>query len=345
MNEHCKDCKECVYCFDCEDCKYCKYCNHCKNCDYCKVCKMSVNCFGCEDCKYCKYCNHCKNCKYCENCVDCSDCGICKGCRNCEYCWDCSQLLDKQFCIKNVQYTKEEYLNKIDLIKKKGVKTKKGHDYDWAINSYDCGKKVRRASWAKSFFIYLDKDNDLFLSMENDNNPIKLTSPLHLTEREATDWELYEEPNEEQKPKYAMLPAYDATEKGQDLEWAVEQIKSGNRVVRKSGGMIYETLTLETNFDVFGAIAKDWVLKSNDFIWAKSKINDGYHVSRLSCTGLDIHFDADKDIWIIEYSTLEAGEFITKWKMEYHTWESWEQYIERFRDTDDWIILTIQQEG
>ena len=119
----------------------------------------------------------------------------------------------------------------------KDEKSKKGHDYDWAIDSYDCGMKVRRASWPKSLFIYLAKDNNLVLAMENDNNPIKLTSPLHLSERDATDWELYEEPKrKEEAPKvvydwdiHSLYEEPKRIEVG-DLIWAVSKINEGFHV-------------------------------------------------------------------------------------------------------------------
>ena len=142
-----------------------------------------------------------------------------------------------------------------------------------------------------------------------------------------------------------------------DFAWAVEQIDNAIKVKRKIWDVTNGLVGIEYNrpfkivsrpkinyFSWVDVSTKDWVLFRQDFIWARSKINDGFHVSRLSSPCLDIHFEADKDIWISEYKAKEKGEFFTIWKREFHTCESWEQYIERFRGTDDWIISTIQQE-
>jgi len=60
-----------------------------------------------------KDCINCKDCKYCKHCEDCEDC---EDCKDCKYCEDCAWLSNKQYCISNKQYTKEEYFN---LISKK----------------------------------------------------------------------------------------------------------------------------------------------------------------------------------------------------------------------------------
>jgi hypothetical protein len=38
-------------------------------------------------------------------------------CKNCENCFMCYNLKDKKYCIKNKQYSKEEYLNELSKIK------------------------------------------------------------------------------------------------------------------------------------------------------------------------------------------------------------------------------------
>ncbi len=76
--------------------------------------KDIVDCIGLQD-----NCNHiyssinldnsykCKNVYRSSTMTDCAYCFDCKGCTNCFMCVD---LRNKQYCFKNIQYTKEEYM-------------------------------------------------------------------------------------------------------------------------------------------------------------------------------------------------------------------------------------------
>lgn len=63
----------------------------------------SESCFECIDgvglykCKYCKNCKNSHNLSFCENCFDSSNC------------FGCINLRNKEYCIYNKQYTKDEY--------------------------------------------------------------------------------------------------------------------------------------------------------------------------------------------------------------------------------------------
>ncbi len=67
----------------------------------------------CERCYECVFCQKLYGCRYALDSSQCSDCAFifdCRGCKNCLMCWG---LRNKEFCIANVQYTKDEYLKKL----------------------------------------------------------------------------------------------------------------------------------------------------------------------------------------------------------------------------------------
>lgn len=98
-----------------------------------KNCYLMFGCTNCEDCYYGNYINNCKyvvdsnfvkgseliyqgidlmdcyNCLYCIQSTACSDSAFLFNCRNCSYCFLCTNLRNKKFCIRNKEYTKEEY--------------------------------------------------------------------------------------------------------------------------------------------------------------------------------------------------------------------------------------------
>lgn len=58
-------------------------------------------------------CNKCYHSKYCTLCLDCTDCTLSYDLKGCSNCTMCTGLRNKQYCILNQQYSKEEYLTKI----------------------------------------------------------------------------------------------------------------------------------------------------------------------------------------------------------------------------------------
>lgn len=113
------------------------------NCDYCDDVWNSKNCYlarsmeECEDLLYSyrnikiknsidmAVCYSSERCFSCLNCInsyklfysrdskDCIDSYFLFDCRNCQNCFMCSNLRGKNYCIENVQYTKEEYNEKL----------------------------------------------------------------------------------------------------------------------------------------------------------------------------------------------------------------------------------------
>jgi hypothetical protein len=79
-------------------------------------CKDVMDCFNvikCERCFYCIDCYGSNGLKYSKECNSCIDSYFLQNCRNCQNCFGCVNLRNKNYCIFNEQYSKEEYFNKI----------------------------------------------------------------------------------------------------------------------------------------------------------------------------------------------------------------------------------------
>lgn len=63
----------------------------------CELCYECLDCTNCFKLIHGQMCSRCTNSFFLEDCRNCSDCFMCKGLRN------------KNYCIKNVQYSKDEY--------------------------------------------------------------------------------------------------------------------------------------------------------------------------------------------------------------------------------------------
>jgi len=96
---------------NCEDCYYGKSYWDSKN---------SMNCFNIRKCERCYDCTDCYNSnglKFSKECHSCVDSYFLTNCRNCQNCFGCTNLRNKNYCIYNEQYSREEYLEKIKEIK------------------------------------------------------------------------------------------------------------------------------------------------------------------------------------------------------------------------------------
>lgn len=107
--------KNCYFCFDSVDCKNCLYCfdsvrsNDCVDCDYVVECELlyeSNDSYQSYNSTYLDYCARTYDSHFCWDCSDCHDL------------FGCVHLKQKQYCIFNKQYTKEEYFKKVaELLK------------------------------------------------------------------------------------------------------------------------------------------------------------------------------------------------------------------------------------
>ena len=116
------------------------------NCDYCVTAQDSKNCyfviggFRAEECLYsdtpafgrhvvdsyaclsgdtlyeCLYCDGSYNLKYSEFSEGCMDSAFLYDCKGCSDCFGCVNLRNKKYCIWNVQYSKEEYRERMKAI-------------------------------------------------------------------------------------------------------------------------------------------------------------------------------------------------------------------------------------
>src|SRR3989344_3316829 len=83
-----------------------------------QVSSKSTNCDWCDDSWDSKNCYLCRSIlKFSENSKDCIDSYFLFDCRNCQNCFMCWNLRNKQYCIRNKQYTKEAYEQELKNIK------------------------------------------------------------------------------------------------------------------------------------------------------------------------------------------------------------------------------------
>lgn len=109
------DSSDCYMCFTAlggnESCMYSSYLTeslNCIDCDHITKCDRCYECFNCDSCY---------NCKFCVDSSTCRDSYFLRDCNNCSDCFGCVGLKDKQYCIFNEQYSKEEYEAKLDEFK------------------------------------------------------------------------------------------------------------------------------------------------------------------------------------------------------------------------------------
>ncbi|NUJ98000.1 hypothetical protein HGA92_04415 [Candidatus Gracilibacteria bacterium] len=107
---NCKNCENCFLLEESEDCI--NVIRGYKN-------KNSMNCSGLlegEKCYMVNQSSYVYNLKYSSYCGNCKESSYLDNCSNCSYCFGCVGLKNKEFCILNKQYTKEEYEKTIKKI-------------------------------------------------------------------------------------------------------------------------------------------------------------------------------------------------------------------------------------
>ena len=118
----------------CEDCDYCNYSIGCKYCyltfnslesenvHYSSLafyCRDGLELFGCTRCELCFHCIRSEDCYralFVDFSARCTDSAFLDNCQDCESCYQCCNIRNKQYCIQNKQYTKEEYTKIIERI-------------------------------------------------------------------------------------------------------------------------------------------------------------------------------------------------------------------------------------
>src|SRR3989344_6230508 len=85
--------------------------------DYSKNCFDNSHLMKCERCYMGFWLTNCYQCHYCTQCTDCHTMWFSKNCRGSSNCIGCVNLTNKNYCIFNEQYTKEEYAKRLAQIK------------------------------------------------------------------------------------------------------------------------------------------------------------------------------------------------------------------------------------
>lgn len=108
----------CYLCFDVQNIEACSYV--CSVRDPERVSAGSFDCdlgFDLNDCYDCMDVNKCQNCSFMAHSLDCLDCEYMINCANCRNCYGCAYLENKEYCILNRQFTRDEYLAAVKIIK------------------------------------------------------------------------------------------------------------------------------------------------------------------------------------------------------------------------------------
>ncbi len=110
-----------------ENSEYCNRASDCKNCyllyssngsedsyygsflNFWYQCIDTTNVDTCEVMYECVDCYQCQRLFWSEECKNCSDSYFLKWCVGCKNCLFCTNLIQKEFCIKNTQYSPQEY--------------------------------------------------------------------------------------------------------------------------------------------------------------------------------------------------------------------------------------------
>ncbi len=108
---HSKNCYLTRSVFKCEDISYGYRVIECKN-------SFDIaHSFNLQNCYDCLACHNSFNLNFCENSKDCIDSYFLFDCRNCQNCFMSYNLRNKQYCLRNIQYTKDEYQKLVQEIK------------------------------------------------------------------------------------------------------------------------------------------------------------------------------------------------------------------------------------
>ena len=80
-----------------------------------------LECIRCDHCYECIDCEECWDCLYCLYAKNCRNSSLLYDCQGCESCLLCTNLIQKKYCIYNVQYDRETYERESAKILAKGI--------------------------------------------------------------------------------------------------------------------------------------------------------------------------------------------------------------------------------
>ena len=145
--------KNSYLCFNSLNIEDCMYIREWESSKYCINCDYVIRCENCHDCVQCFNSYNMKNSQYCSWCSFCDDC---EKCINCHYCINCSNLENKSYCINNIQYSKKEYEDLANHVKRERTEFQLlvGCSQTWCENCYWNDLK----NCSNSFFITESSD-------------------------------------------------------------------------------------------------------------------------------------------------------------------------------------------
>ena len=121
-----------------EECLYCHYINDCYKCVDCFYVIKSQNCYEWVDL------DNCTNLFYSNTSKRCHDSYFLENCRDCKNCIWCVNLRNKQYCILNEQYSKEDYEIARDKLLNNG---KSINDFKNKFDSFSLKYPKRYIKW------------------------------------------------------------------------------------------------------------------------------------------------------------------------------------------------------
>jgi len=147
-----------------EECMYGTEIEHSKGC----VDNTMID--GCEFCSGCVNCKKCYRTFYSTNCESCVDTWFSKNCSGCTNIFACANLKNRQYCIFNEQYSKEEYEKKIAEFKTGSHRSFIENEEaikKWALQFPERCMQGRQNSNASGEYIYNSRDTrDTYIATE-----------------------------------------------------------------------------------------------------------------------------------------------------------------------------------
>ena len=103
-----KDSYLCFNATNLEDCFYCSISDYAKDCMDCSFVISLEHCYACTNCTHSFVLSFSYNSHHCSESMFLSDC------QNCQNCFACTNLVNRKYCIFNMEYSQQEYKHRID---------------------------------------------------------------------------------------------------------------------------------------------------------------------------------------------------------------------------------------
>jgi len=162
--------KNCYLCFNSNHSEDCMYSN---GTDYCKDCVDNSHINHSERCYECFWLQNCYQCYFTIMSVDSRNLWFCRDCLGCNDCFSCANLRKSSYCIKNIQYTKEQYFKKLKEIKLNSIleieQARKIARAFWKTQPTKCHQGLKNLNSTGSYVTNCKNVNDSYLIREGEN--------------------------------------------------------------------------------------------------------------------------------------------------------------------------------